>query len=700
MAQTQIDAGFISDPDRVEAEMQEAFEDLVSITKELLGGNSENPGTAGATILATDAFALVADYVAYAVDSQGQSGNDDLKNITGAPRDGMRISVRPFDGTRNITVKHAAGGTGQIYTKLGRDRTLRNVRENLELEWKESATAWYEVDADESFRVDQLAGARDLSVLTVSGNSITPNRAVHSVTTSGTAQNINTIAQTSIVEDGREITLIGDDPTTAGHVCTLVHGAGGTGELMLRDSANFKLDQLNKSIRLRKSGTKWYEISRTGGIAPGLAAGTMVVSDGLGNLIPVAGTPSDGMSPTYDSATSPGLVKWAAGAGGGGALVNGCRLSASSTLSNPSTDVTGAASVYLLPHKHDKISLYSGSGSVWNDRVITSLSLSLSGFGVARLVDVYAWDDAGTPKLEGTAWDSGGQVSYTISSLTAANPCVITTTATHAISVGDIVTITQGTSTGTAWTDADLKLTNKFFYVSAVTGTTLTLEGVDTTGLTRTAYTNAKIYKIPASRTTGQTRQNGVKCKTGALTRRFLGTIYIDGSGNLNDAVSQRFCRNVDNKELAAFGSEDTTASFTPAAVNVFYPRTNSTQVGKTRCEMVVAEDEIIDINFVDTFGWTTYLYGMFSIIGINRMLAATFSTWQGVLEFPVTVYTSGASYSTAMISSQSNSGGRAFAPGLFFLQHMQWGYNVNSLYGRSYTTSPAQAAIKAMIWR
>lgn len=58
-----------------------------------------------------------------------------------------------------------------------------------------------------------------------------------------------------------------------------------------------------------------------------------------------------------------------------------------------------------------------------------------------------------------------------VSAISNANPAVVTTASAHSLSDGDVVVLTSG------WT----KLTNRAFKVSAASGSTFTLTGIDTT---------------------------------------------------------------------------------------------------------------------------------------------------------------------------------------------------------------------------
>lgn len=67
-----------------------------------------------------------------------------------------------------------------------------------------------------------------------------------------------TIAQTN-AEDGAWILLRND---TDGRDIVVIHGAGGSGQILLADSQDLTLDSTAKSLLLRREGTAWVEIGR------------------------------------------------------------------------------------------------------------------------------------------------------------------------------------------------------------------------------------------------------------------------------------------------------------------------------------------------------------------------------------------------------------------------------------------------------
>lgn len=78
---------------------------------------------------------------------------------------------------------------------------------------------------------------------------------------------------------------------------------------------------------------------------------------------------------------------------------------------------------------------------------------------------------------------------------------------------------------------------------------TLTLEA--------TAWTSGTL------RATALVRQNGVLCKTGALTRRYLGTFYTSGTTTTEDTSSQRFLWNMYHRKQRSMQVVEATVSWT-----------------------------------------------------------------------------------------------------------------------------------------
>ncbi len=100
----------------------------------------------------------------------------------------------------------------------------------------------------------------------------------------------------------------------------------------------------------------------------------------------------------------------AAGGGGGSGTVipsiAGGRLSAHSTEPVPTSDVTPTATLYYLPYTGQLVALYVGSAWVYRSIGSSGLSISVSGHTASHVVDVFMYDNSGTPTLETLAWSS------------------------------------------------------------------------------------------------------------------------------------------------------------------------------------------------------------------------------------------------------------------------------------------------------
>lgn len=218
--------------------------------------------------------------------------------------------------------------------------------------------------------------------------------------------------------------------------------------------------------------------------------------------------------------------------GGSNSICDG-RLSLSSASPVMTSDVTSASTIYYSPYIGHKIALYDGS-STWNIRSFSQLSSSLSGLTANTNYDVFVYDNSGTPALELLSW--GTNTAYSITSASAAASCVITyNNTTQAFAIGDVVCV-QGI-TGNIGSDV---LHNTFTVtavatISAGSSYTVTLASVNTTGKTYTSGGTIRLNKN--TRATSLVYQDGVLVKSGDTTRRYVGTVRINGSGGLSEAI-------------------------------------------------------------------------------------------------------------------------------------------------------------------
>lgn len=244
---------------------------------------------------------------------------------------------------------------------------------------------------------------------------------------------------------------------------------------------------------------------------------------------------TDPFNPIVNSLSSPG----------GGAPPSICegRLTLTSGTPITTTDVTAAGTLYFTPFRGNYIGLYDGA-SAWELKTFSELSISLSGLVPHSLHDVFIYNNSGTPTLELAAWNAGATAAIT--GATNATPIVITSTA-HGLSTGDVVTI-SGVGGNTA-ANGTFRITNTGANTFSLQ--TLAAGGANVAG--SGAYTSGgDWYKANYSgtRATALTTQDGIYVKTGATTRRYLGTIRITSTaGQCEDSYTRRFVWNLHNRE-------------------------------------------------------------------------------------------------------------------------------------------------------
>ncbi|MEP7286964.1 MAG: hypothetical protein ABI947_14500 [Chloroflexota bacterium] len=240
----------------------------------------------------------------------------------------------------------------------------------------------------------------------------------------------------------------------------------------------------------------------------------------------------------------------------------GGRCSLTSATPVTTSDVTNATAIKYCQYLSRYIALYDGTN--WQKWTIptggSELSIAVPSFPY-RLYNVYIYGTVGTGlALELDAWDSGGQVSGTITAATnPAFPGAIQITSTaHGLNTGDMVGINglvgQTAPNGIVWV------------ITKVDANNFTLNGSTGTG----TYTSGGTwYKVPTTPTTGQTLQDGVLCKTGTLTRRFLATFMTGATaGQVSDALGARMLSNYYNAVPRKVYLNDGTSTWTTAVNN------------------------------------------------------------------------------------------------------------------------------------
>jgi hypothetical protein len=107
----------------------------------------------------------------------------------------------------------------------------------------------------------ESAGGAAMSELTIATGAVTPTVGQHSIDTEADAASdtLDTIAQTNL-PDGSLLMIRND---TAGRDVILNHGAGGAGQMLLKNNVDYTLDNTEKHMLLRREGTAWVEVFRS-----------------------------------------------------------------------------------------------------------------------------------------------------------------------------------------------------------------------------------------------------------------------------------------------------------------------------------------------------------------------------------------------------------------------------------------------------
>lgn len=144
----------------------------------------------------------------------------------------------------------ASNSLGDIVSGGGSTSTARS---NLGL----GGAAVLEVGVDSADDVLTTTNMFTSSSLTISGGSVTPTKAVHTLEPeSGTSDNLDTLATGSVV-DGIIVLVRCND---SGDTITI---RDATGNIYTRDSSNITLDDTEKSVSFQRRGSDWYEVSRS-----------------------------------------------------------------------------------------------------------------------------------------------------------------------------------------------------------------------------------------------------------------------------------------------------------------------------------------------------------------------------------------------------------------------------------------------------
>ena len=128
---------YIADTARTVSEVRSALSDLVNFIKERLGGSAE-------TELTISSGQVTPTLGTHSLDTEGDAATDDLTNIvTTNLVDGSLLLVRAVNSGDVVTLKHLAGGAGQMALANGVDAVLSSTSTHILL--RRSGTDWVEV---------------------------------------------------------------------------------------------------------------------------------------------------------------------------------------------------------------------------------------------------------------------------------------------------------------------------------------------------------------------------------------------------------------------------------------------------------------------------------------------------------------------------------------------------------------------------
>lgn len=216
------------------------------------------------------------------------------------------------------------------------------------------------------------------------------------------------------------------------------------------------------------------------------------------------------------------------------------RLTLTSGTAVTTSDVTAAATIYLTPFRGNRVALYDGTRH--NLYALSEISLSVAAL-TPGVYDLWLIDSGGLA-LESLAWTASAGSTGSITGATNATPISVTSTS-HGLATDTLVFI-SGVGGNTA-ANGYFRVTNtgaNTFTLQNLAGTNVAGSGTYTSGGTWWRVDNNTTY----TRATALTTQDGVLYKNGALTRRYVGTIFIQQTGKLDDGVTNRFVWNYYNR--------------------------------------------------------------------------------------------------------------------------------------------------------
>jgi len=503
-------------------------------------------------------------------------------NVGGAITDGPKGDINVSGGGSTWTIADDAVTLGKM-APLATDRLIGRDTAGTDNPEAIAVTGGIEFTGSQSIQVSAFSG--DVSkpagstTTTITAGAVSTSKLGGDITTQGKA-----LLDDVTAADQRTTLGLGTIATQAANNVSISGGSiTGITDLAVADGGTGSSTLAANNVLLG-NGTSALQT-----VAPGTS----------GNVLTSNGT-------TWTSAASTG------GGGGSNSIADG-RLTLTSGTPVTTADVTAATTLYYTPYTGNSISLFDGT-STWTVRTFSELSLSLSGYTANTNYDIYAFWNGSAVALESQTW--GTDTEYNITGVSLAASAVVTYTVTDSankFAVGDVVCV-QGITGNVG------DVIHGAWVVTAVGGTgnnrTVTLGYLDSSGKTYTS--GGTIRKLDNTRT-APVYQNGVLVKSGATTRRYLGTIMTTGTaGQTEDSVARRFVWNYANRRERKLANSDNADQWTVARNgNYIWVPANSKAVNRVQFTCGIAED-MVRVDVCGCFGGTGFVLASISVDDVD----------------------------------------------------------------------------------
>jgi len=336
---------------------------------------------------------------------------------------------------------------------------------------------------------------------------------------------------------------------------------------------------------------------------PGMLTGP--VYDPAGIAQQVVGTTA---TQTLTNKTLTNLVSNGTISGTATPKLNNFRLTLTTGVPVTTSDVTAASTIFLTPYNGNGISLYNGT--TWELLNSAQVSIALSGLVAGHVYDLFTYSNAGVLAIDPPVAWANSTVTVTI-----AAPGVFTWNS-HPLQNGDLVFLT---TTGALPTG--LAANTQYFVVNAAANTfQLSLTdggvGITTTGTQSGVHTAYSLNR----RATALAYQDGVLVKSGAATRRYVGSFVAVTATTTEDSAKIRGLYNYSNRVgRRTYGTIPTSSwTYTIATIR---PSNNNTTVGEGRTVMVIGvPEDALRVHFGGQSNQNTAAINRYNSVGHNTV--------------------------------------------------------------------------------